>query len=403
MSRTPARTRRLVLLLLFAAACAGGAAWWAWKYRAAAPPVVDTGGLDPEAARAVEEAHQEVRLTPRSASAWGHLGMVLRAHSLGAEANACFQEAERLDPAEPRWPYYRGLTLVLTDPPAGITCLRRAAERLGDGPAAPAFRLAEVLIEQGQLDEAGRLLDGANRGADRLRGELLRARLAAAREDWKAALALAEGCLQDLRTTRQAHLLAADACRRLGDLGRARKLIDQARSLPDDAPWHDPLVAEVERLQVGLGARLAMASALEREGRPEEAAALVERALRDRPRDANAWMVLGQMLRRMGRLDQAEQALDRAVRADPDHVEGWFSLGVVRVFQGRKQPAADAFRQAVRLKPDHVLACHNLAICLKDTGDIEGARRAWRDALRIQPDYAPAREGLENLAKPAPK
>src|SRR5213079_2958398 len=115
------------------------------------------------------------------------LGMVLRAHDFDAEANRCFEEAERLDPREPRWPYLRGQTLVLTDPEAGILCLRRAVQCCGDSPTAPRLRLAEALLEQGRLDEAQSHLEQAARRDPRAR--LAWGRLALLREDWRGALA----------------------------------------------------------------------------------------------------------------------------------------------------------------------------------------------------------------------
>jgi tetratricopeptide (TPR) repeat protein len=387
----------LALLPLTVAAVAG-LGWWAWQDRPAEPPAVDLAGADPEVAQAVQEARQELAAAPRSAARWGRLGVVLRAHAFNNEAQVCFRQAERLDPSEPRWPYYQGLTLLATDPPAGLACLRRAAEHLGDGPAAPLYRLAEALLEQGLLDEAGQALDRADRREPREpRGRLLRARLAAAREDWKAALALAEGCLKDRRAARQAYQLAADASQRLGDEARARKLIAQARDAPPDLPWRDPFAEEVEGVKVGLHTRLVRAGALEQSGRGAEAVAVLERLLRDRPREVHCRVVLGQMLRRQKQLGRAEEALNQAVQLDPDNADGWFWLGVVREDQGRHPTAAAAFREAIRLKPDHAQACHHLALCLKAAGDADGARRAWQDALRIQPDHAEARQGLDGL------
>ena len=70
-------------------------------------------------------------------------GKVLRAHDFEDECCFCFAQAERLDPTEPRWPYYRGLTLVLSDPAKGLACLQRAVDVLGDGPLAPRFSMPE--------------------------------------------------------------------------------------------------------------------------------------------------------------------------------------------------------------------------------------------------------------------
>jgi tetratricopeptide (TPR) repeat protein len=347
----------------------------------------------------VELTRQKVVEAPRSAARWGRLGMVLRAHAFAGESNFCFEQAERLDPQEPRWPYYRGLTTVQTDPAAGLACLRRAVERLGDGPLGPRFRLVEVLLEQGELEEAASQLDLVRqRDPAHPRGRLLQARLACARQDWKGALAGLEGCWDDRHTRRQAHRLAALAWQRLGEPGRAGQMLARAKEGPEDVPWADPLVEEVDRLTVGLQPRLNHALVLERQGQVDEAIGLLQQLVRERPREATAWALLGQVHRRQNQLVPAEQALARAVEVDGGNVEGWFYLGVVRVFLGRKHQAAAAFREAIRLKPDHALAHYNLGICLKDAGDRDGARRALQEALRCQPDDALARKALADLA-----
>src|SRR5207302_11227917 len=71
------------------------------------PPVVDLQGVEPRVAAAIEEARASVNHSPASAESWGRLGMVLLAHQFWEEARRCFVEAERLNRAEPRWPYFQ--------------------------------------------------------------------------------------------------------------------------------------------------------------------------------------------------------------------------------------------------------------------------------------------------------
>jgi tetratricopeptide (TPR) repeat protein len=378
------------------------AGWRLWRTPAVAPPFVDLAGADPEVAALVELARKDVLADPRSAAAWGHLGMVLRAHGFADDSSFCFAQAERLDPREPRWPYYRGLTLSLTNPEESIRCLRRALERLQDGPLAPRFRLAEVLLQQGELDETDQLLQQAlERDPDSVRGRLLKARLLQAREDWKGALAALDGCLDDVHSRRQANQLAAEGWQRLGDSDRAEKFLAQASRLPPDVAWSDPLVDEVNRLMVGVRARVGLALQLEQQGQADEAIGLLRQLLDDHPRAVTAVLTLGQILRRQGHLDAAEQAQTRAVEIDRSNVEGWVNLGVVRMLRGKPREASVAFRQAIRLKPDHTLAHYNLGLCLQQTGDRDGARREFEAALRCQPDHALSRKALAELEREA--
>jgi cytochrome c-type biogenesis protein CcmH/NrfG len=396
----PSRWRRwriLLALAVLAGLCLPAGVWWL-RPEAHSPPTVDLAGADPEVALLLESTRNDVLAAPRSAARWGRLGMVLRAHGFAGESGVCFAEAERLDPREPRWPYYRGLTLVLTDPDQGLTCLRRAIDRLGDGPVAPRFRLVEVLLEQGDLDDAHRQLEQAlQREPEHPRGRLLQSRLALARQDDKGALAGLDGCWDDPRARRQAHHLAAEAWQRLGDSSRAEKLLAIAAKLPADVPWDDPLVEEVNRLMVGVRARLTWAGQLGQQGQGREAVRVLQGVVEDYPREVSAWVMLGRALQQQDQLGLAERALLRAVEIDPGTVEGWFHLGVVRVLAGRKREGADAFVAAIRLKPDHARAHFYLGLCLKDLGDVPGARRAFDRALRCQPDYAEASKARSDL------
>jgi tetratricopeptide (TPR) repeat protein len=365
-----------------------------------APPEVDLAGADPEVVEVLTRARGRVAAGPRSGAAWGRLGQLLRAHGYGAEANTCLAEAERLDPTEPRWPYLRGLTLVLTDPGAGIPCLERAVSLCGDEPAAPCLRLAEVLLEQGRLDEAETHLRQALRrrpGDPRVHLEM--ARLALGRADWRGALDHLSACVEDPHARRLAHALRADAFSRLGEGERARDEGKQAAESPEDVPWPDPFVLEVEALQVGVRARLAAADALARRGRAGEAVALLEDVVRARPESGPAWLQLGQTLLELKDHGAAERAFAEAVGRVPDSVEGWFGRGCARFFLGRTREAAEDFRCAVRLKPDHALAHFNLGRCLERLDDAAGAAEEFRRALRCRPDYAPAREALRALGR----
>jgi cytochrome c-type biogenesis protein CcmH/NrfG len=368
-----------------------------------APPAPDLAGADPEVKEVIEAARDKVHKQPTSARAWGLLGMVLRAHDFGAEANVCFEQAERLDPADPRWPYLRGLTLVMTDPAAGIPCLERACARPGADEIAPRLRLAEVLLEQGRLDEAQVHLDDVlRREPDNCRARLGLGRLALLRGQWQTALDQTAQCVDDVHAPRLAHALRAEALRHLGQPERARDEQRRADAAPEDQLWPDPFVEETMRLQVGLRAHLRQAAALFKEGRRMEAVQVLDEAARRHPESTAAWLQLGDSWRQMGEMGPAEQAFRMAVQADPESAEAWFDLGCVQA-RDRPRQAADSFRRAIRLKPDHALAHYNLGHRLKELGDPAGAADEFRAALRCRPDYAPAREALAALEKKTAK
>lgn len=72
-------------------------------WQTAVPPSVEVDGIDPAIVAAIDRARQAVVQSPRSAGAWGTLGMTLHAHNFETSAAECYAEAARLNTKEPRW------------------------------------------------------------------------------------------------------------------------------------------------------------------------------------------------------------------------------------------------------------------------------------------------------------
>ena len=69
--------------------------------------------VDPKVVATLRARMEAVQRQPRSSAAWGWLGAILWAYDFRAEARVCLSEAERLDPTNPRWPYYHALSLII--------------------------------------------------------------------------------------------------------------------------------------------------------------------------------------------------------------------------------------------------------------------------------------------------
>src|SRR4051794_26917713 len=89
---SPAWRRQVLVGILLAALLAVGVYVWL-RPPVVGPPPVDLTGADPAAAAVVERARAAVAESPRSAPAWGNLGMALVAHAYNAEGNLCFARA----------------------------------------------------------------------------------------------------------------------------------------------------------------------------------------------------------------------------------------------------------------------------------------------------------------------
>lgn len=83
---------RMLLLLLLCAGC-----------QKRELPAIDTVGFEPVIVKQIESAVADVRAQPRSAAAWGKLGMVLHAYELDAPARQCYAHAAAFDSKDQRW------------------------------------------------------------------------------------------------------------------------------------------------------------------------------------------------------------------------------------------------------------------------------------------------------------
>ncbi len=384
-------------LAVLALAAAGGGAWWYFRPGAVppVPPAVDLSKADPEVVRVVNAALDDVRTKPRDAGAWGRLGMILRAHDFDTDSMSALATAAQLDPTDYRWPYLEGLTRVLFEPGAGLERLRKAAELAPADRPHPRLRVAEVLLERGDLDGATKLAESV---PNNTRAALVLARVAAARGDWQAVLDRTLACANDSDARRDAALLRGQAFAARGENERSAAEFRAADELPPGRTWPDPVVREVEQLRVGTAARLARAAALLDQGNTGAAVLQLEEAVALAPNDPRAPLLLGQALIRNRNAPAARRVLEDFTTRYPDAVEGWFHLGVARFLGDDFAKAADAFRTVVKLKPDHALAHFNLGHCHRKLGDKPAAKTAFEEALRCRPDHQPARDALAELA-----
>lgn len=378
------RLRAAGILLCGLLVLAGGAWFWL-RPGPPSPPAVETADLDPAIAAAIEEARAEVLRLPRSAPAWGRLGLVLAAHEFLAEAVTCFAQAEQLDPREPRWPYHQGVALSQGNLIAGLPKLRRAVTLCDAVPDAPRLRLADLLVGQGLFEEAEenyrRILarDSAN-----ARAHLGLARLALQRGENAPAAEHLAYALKDERTRKTAALLRASLLARQGKPAEAEAERKQAAVLPDDPSWPDPYMAESSRLRVGRQANLERADERLRRGQSAEALRLLLETVRAYPESDWGWYLLGKAAFQESDWPTAERALRQAAKLTPAAPEIQFYLGAVRFQQGDLSEAAACFQRAVELKPDYDLAYYNLGLCRNRQGNRKAAIAAFRAALRLR-------------------
>jgi tetratricopeptide (TPR) repeat protein len=128
--------------------------------------------------------------------------------------------------------------------------------------------------------------------------------------------------------------------------------------------------------------------ALEKAGRPLEAAKQYEQTIRLEPNNPDAHTNLAAILIHEGRLQEAFDHLNLALRVNPDYPETQNNLGLALVLDHRPQEAIEHFRQALRLKPDFFEAHVNFGNALFDTGRFQEAIGQYEQTIKLKPDHA---------------
>lgn len=134
-----------------------------------------------------------------------------------------------------------------------------------------------------------------------------------------------------------------------------------------------------------IAAHLGLGNALAAMGRNEEALERYEAALALRPRLAEAEFAAGFALARLGCTKEAETRYRRAVTARPDFAAAWINLGVLLREQGKDVFSEAALRRAIGLRSDLVSGWLNLAALERERGRTEAAESYLHKAFALNP------------------
>lgn len=360
-------------------------------------PIIDVSRLEPEVALLLETSSIRIRDNPRQAAAWGDMGAALRAHDFPPEAEACFRNAQRLDPADYRWPYLLGVCLATRDAPEALAQFRRAASLSGSRTHVQ-LRLAELLIDQGDWPAAKAPIEIAlNANHNNPRAQLAQARLLFAQGQVEEAQAWARKSAQNAPQTSAPWAVLAQVSRRLGDERTAQEANTAIAKLPaGTSSWPDPDLDPLLALRRDHSVQIAAASELAAGSTdPQAAARLAQLALESD--DSTAAVHLVQAYLQDGNFDAAVNVLRAQIARHPHHERLHFQLGVALFQRGEFADAASEFRLVSKLKPDHVDAAYNLGHTLLKLEDRPAAESAFASAVRLRPSHAHARLNLARL------
>lgn len=199
------------------------------------------------------------------------------------------------------------------------------------------------------------------------------------------------------RPGRAADRLLAWVGRRPDDAESLLALADLYKSTGrwDDAAW---AYERVIRLRpddaAGAAAEGRLGGVYAAAGQGELAARHYARALARRPADAGLHNDLGLVLSGLGRPDEATAEFELALRHDPNCVPAKLNLASAYFRGGRLAAAAELLQEVVRADPSNYAAYFNAGSMLGELKDYPRAERMLRNAVRLRPDAAEAWDQL---------
>ena len=176
-----------------------------------------------------------------------------------------------------------------------------------------------------------------------------------------------------------------------------------AEELARDEPTHGEVVAE--KITVAAPERGGPEEWTQRgieayvRGRYEEAVALFERALAERPEYAYARYDLGRALIAAGRPEEALEHLRRYLATEADDLDARITLGTAQLLSARYREAEGTFRAVLTSRPRDAGAWYNLGLALEYQDRLAEAERAYAQALHLQPSLAAAAAGIARVRR----
>jgi tetratricopeptide (TPR) repeat protein len=367
--------------------CAGSVVIFWQRKESKIPPTIDTSGLDATATALIRQSREAVLATPRSSDAWGRFGRMLKSFNFRPEARISLAQAERLDPTEPRWPYYQAMLLLTEQPEAAAQKLSRTVALSGNEPAMPRLRLGRLLIETGQQEKAlAELQQLIAARPECAPASMLIAQITYSRGEMDRTLALAKPATTNPHTARVAWTLLSNLALRKGDTNAAEMASRRASAVTADVPWPDPYEDEITALRNDRRSLSERAQNLLLAGRAADALPLASRLRQEYPEFAETWLVLGRAQYLQGQPQAAEESLRRFLKSDSNSVVGHFQLGMSLLAQHHYPDAIASFERATALKPDFGPAFLNIGFALVKSGKLREAVAPFKQAIQHNPE-----------------
>jgi len=336
---------------------------------------------------------------PDDAGAVGVLGKTLHAWDQWEAAHEAYARAQRLAPRAFEWLYLDAVVLQRLARHADAVSRLEQSLPLSPDYLPARVKLAESLLESGDLDRAQPLFEAVRREpASEPAAELGLGRIAAAKNRHAPAVQHLERAVALFPEWGAAYYALALSYRALGRHDEAQRAFEHHQQYGPRWPAiDDPILRTVSALRDDAQTRLDQGLKLAERGDVAGAIAAHEAALAIDPTIAQAHANLISLYGRQGNWAKAEEHYRAVVALGFNLGDAHYDYGVLLGLQERWTEAADAYRQAIAVNPRHAQAHNNLGQILERERRLEEAAAAYRQACDSQPTFRLARFNLGRM------
>ncbi len=141
-----------------------------------------------------------------------------------------------------------------------------------------------------------------------------------------------------------------------------------------------------DRANLQSGDPVTQAARLIERDKPDEALALLDQALAEKPKNHEFHYGRGVALEALGRTDEALEAWKQAVSIEPGYFAALNGIGAIQLDKKNYAEAVDAFQKALQSKADFADAHYNLGLALDGLGEPQKALQALAEARNLAPE-----------------
>ncbi len=353
----------------------------------------------PPAARDdISKAHRVAAAKPNDEQSVGALARMLHAWEQWDAAHEAYGRVQALAPRTFDWPYLDAVVLQRLALPSDAVAKLREALKISADYLPARVRLAEALLDAGDLEQSARLFSELKDPAAEPAVQFGLGRIAAAQGRHAEAIQGFERAIALFPEFGSAHYALALSYRATGKRDEAQA--ELRRHAEFGARWpalRDPILETVDALRQDPGALIKRGTRLADAGDLEGAIAAHEAALARDPSLAQAHENLISLYGRTKNWTKGEEHYDAVARLGGMTADASYDYAVLLSMQEKWEPATEAYRKAIVLNPQHARAHNNLGQILERQRQLDAASAEYRLAVDSQPTLRIARFNLGRM------